>query len=78
MIEDSVRVSFVKFSDNALIIRARIYVDESDFSNYLEVVSELNLSIMRVVQDAGTHFAEGASRVMLDYESSSEQQAITP
>ena len=78
VIEDSVRVRFVKFSDNALIIRARIYVDESDFSNYLEVVSELNLSIMRVVQDAGTHFAEGASRVMLDYESSSEQQAITP
>jgi MscS family membrane protein len=77
VIEDSVRVRFVKFSDNALIIRARIYVDELDFSAYLEVVSELNLSIMRVVQDAGTHFAEGASRVMLEYGNASEQQAVS-
>lgn len=78
VIKDSVRVIFVKFSENALIIRARVYVDESDFSAYLGVVSELNMSIMKIVQDAGAHFAEGASKVMLDYGSSSEQKSTTP
>jgi len=78
VMEDSVRVRFVQFSNNALIIRARIYVDVSDFSIYLEVVSELNLSIMKIVQDAGAHFAEGASTVMLEYGNASEDQAINP
>ena len=74
VIEKSVRVRFIQFSSNALIIRARVYVDESDFSAYLEVVSELNMSIMKVVEDAGAHFAEGASTVMLEYGNASEPQ----
>ena len=78
VIEDSVRVRFVQFTNNALIIRARIYVDESDFSAYLEVVGELNLSIMKIVEDAGAHFVEGASKVMLEYGNASEPQAVTP
>ena len=78
VIEDSVRIRFVQFSDNALIIRARIYVDVQDFNVYLEVVSELNLSIMKIVQDAGAHFSEGASKVMLEYGNASELQAVTP
>ena len=78
VIEDSVRVRFVQFTNNALIIRARIYVDVSDFSAYLEVVGELNLSIMKIVEDAGAHFVEGASTVMLEYGNASELQAATP
>jgi len=78
VMEDSVRVRFVQFSENALIIKARIYVDVSDFGVYLEVVGELNLSIMKIVQDAGAHFAEGASKVMLEYGNASELQAVTP
>lgn len=74
VIEKSVRVRFVQFSSNALIIKVRVYVDESDFSNYLEVVSELNMSIMKVVENAGAHFAEGASTVMLEYGNTSEPQ----
>ena len=78
VIEDSVRVRFVQFTNNALIIKARIYVDVSDFGVYLEVVGELNLSIMKIVQDAGAHFVEGASTVMLEYGNASELQAVTP
>lgn len=78
VIEDSVRVRFVQFSENALIIKTRIYVDVSDFGAYLEVVGELNLSIMKIVQDAGAHFSEGASKVMLEYGNASEPQAATP
>ena len=66
MIEDQVRIRFTEFTDNAMIIKARIYVDESNFSGYLEVVDELNMAIMKIVQDAGAHFAQGARTVMLE------------
>ena len=46
-----------------MIIRARIYVDVSDFSAYLEVVGELNLSIMKIVEDAGAHFVSQFTQI---------------
>jgi MscS family membrane protein len=67
VIEDSVRIRFTEFSENAMIIKARIYVDESDFSGYLAVVGELNMAIMKIVQEAGAHFAQGARTVMLEH-----------
>ena len=66
VMEDSVRIRFTQFTETAMIIRARIYVDESDFSGYLEVVGELNMAILKIVQDAGAHFAEGARTIMLE------------
>jgi len=66
VIEESVRVRFLKFAENSMIIKARIYVDESDFSGYLAVVDELNMSIMDIVQSAGAHFAQGAKTIMLE------------
>jgi len=67
VMEDDVRIRFTEFTDNAMIIKARIYVDETDFSSYLEVVGELNMSIMKIVQDAGAHFEQGARTVMLEH-----------
>ncbi len=67
VIEDSVRVRFTEFTENAMIIKARIYVDESVFSGYLAVIDELNISIMKIVQDAGAHFAQGAKTIMLEH-----------
>jgi MscS family membrane protein len=66
VIENSVRIKFTEFAENAMIIKARIYVDTSDFSTYLAVVGELNMAIMKIVQDAGTHFAQGAKTIMLE------------
>lgn len=66
VIDDSVRVVFTEFSQNAMILRARIYIDESDFGGYLAVVGELNLEIMKIVQNAGTQFAQGAQTIMLE------------
>jgi MscS family membrane protein len=66
VIGDSVRIRFTEYSENAMIIRARIYVDETDFSTYLKVVSELNMAIMKIVQDNGAHFAQGAKTIMLE------------
>jgi MscS family membrane protein len=66
VIADSVRVVFTEFAQNAMILKARIYVNESDFGAYLAVVTELNLEIMKIVQNAGTQFAQGAQTVMLE------------
>ena len=63
----SVRIRFTEFSENSMIIKARIYIDTSEFSTYLQVVTELNMGIMKIVQDNGAHFAQGAKTVMLEY-----------
>jgi len=67
VISESVRIRFTEFSENSMIIKARIYVDTNDFSTYLQVVTELNMGIMKIVQDNGAHFAQGAKTVMLEY-----------
>ena len=74
VIADSVRIRFTEFSKNALIIKARIYVDETDFSSYLGVVGELNLLIMKIVQDNGAHFAQGATTFMMEHSDRSDLQ----
>jgi len=78
VIEDSVRIRFTEFTENAMIIKARIYVDESDFSSYLEVVGELNLSIMKIVQDNGAHFAQGATTIMMENAINPEVRPMLP
>ncbi len=76
VISKSVRIMFTEFQENSMILKARIYVDTSDFSTYLQVVTELNMGIMKIVQDNGAHFAQGAKTVMLEY--GNETQAAGP
>lgn len=76
VLTDSVRIQFTQFAENSMIIKARIYVDTRDFSTYLAVVTDLNMGIMRVIQDAGAHFAQGAKTIMLEY--GNESQAAAP
>jgi MscS family membrane protein len=66
VITNSVRIRFTAFAENCMIIKARIYVDTSDFSTYLQVVTDLNMGIMKIVQDNGAHFAQGAKTIMLE------------
>ena len=76
VLTESVRIQFTEFSENSMIIKARIYVDTSDFSTYLQVVTELNMGIMKIVQDNDAHFAQGAKTVMLEY--GNEPQTAVP
>ena len=76
VISKSVRIRFTEFSENSMIIKARIYINTDDFSTYLQIVTELNMSIMKVVQDNGAHFAQGAKTVMLEY--GNGEQAVSP
>ena len=66
IITDTVRVRLIRFDTNAMVLKARIYVDESDFGAYLEVVNEINLSIMKIIRKNGAHFAQGATTIMLE------------
>ncbi|MGD9020659.1 MAG: mechanosensitive ion channel, partial [Lysobacterales bacterium] len=66
VVGDSVRIRFTDFSDNAIVLRARVYIDEASFDGYLAVVQDLNLGIMKVVADAGAHFAQGAQTLMVE------------
>jgi len=66
VIGDEVRIRFTEFTENAMIIKARLYVDTSDFSTYLKVVGELNMAIMKIVEDTGAHFAQGAKSIFLE------------
>jgi len=67
VITNSVRIQFTEFAENCMIIKARIYVDTSDFSTYLQVVTDLNMGIMKIVQDNGVHFAQGAKTIMMEH-----------
>ena len=78
VVTESVRIQFTEFAENSMIIKARIYVDTSDFSTYLQVVTELNMGIMKIVQDNGVHFAQGAKTVMLEYGNNPEPGSVTP
>lgn len=66
VIDDSVRVTFTEYTEHAMIIKARIFIDESEFDGYLAVVGKMNMEIMKIVQNAGTQFAQGAQTVMLE------------
>jgi len=78
VVTESVRIQFTEFAENSMIIKARIYVDTSDFSTYLQVVTELNMGIMKIVQDNGVHFAQGAKTVMLEYGNNPEPGSVIP
>jgi len=67
VVKETVRIQFTAFAENSMIIKARIYVDTANFSTYLQVVTELNMGIMKIVQDNSAHFAQGAKTVMLEY-----------
>ncbi len=67
VVKETVRIQFTAFAENSMTIKARIYVDTANFSTYLQVVTELNMGIMKIVQDNGAHFAQGAKTVMLEY-----------
>ncbi len=66
VIADQVRVRLTEFAENAIIVKVRIYIDETDFDAYLSIVQDINLAIMNIVQDAGAHFAQGAQTLMLE------------
>jgi MscS family membrane protein len=55
--DDPARVRFVGFGDYSLVLEIFAYIDTSDINDYLACQEDLNLRIMRIVEDAGTSLA---------------------
>jgi MscS family membrane protein len=58
---NSIRVSFLSFGTPALELEVFAYLFARDWSNFLEIQSELQIHIMEIVEAAGTRMAHPAS-----------------
>lgn len=63
---DTVRIRVTEFADNAIIISLRIFALTRSFDEYLEITEAVNLAILRIIQAAGAHFAQGAQSVFIE------------
>jgi len=64
--DDTIRVRLREFSPNAIIVRIRAFALTRDFDEYLEIVQEVNLAIMRVLDDHGVRFSQGAQTLFIE------------
>jgi MscS family membrane protein len=55
--ESPMRARFREFSAAALVVEVLSYVTTGDLNEYLQIAEELNLAIMKIVQDAGAEFS---------------------
>ncbi len=63
--KESFRVRMASFGDSSLNIGILSWIDTTDYNEYTAVVEELNLEIMRIVEEAGTGFAFPSQTVYL-------------
>jgi MscS family membrane protein len=65
-VEDStIRVRLREFSPNAIIVRIRAFALTQNFDEYLEIVQEINLEIMRLMDERGVRFSQGAQTLFV-------------
>ena len=58
VLDDGQRVRFVEIGEDSLVIEAFAYVNTTNWPDYLEIAEELNMAILRIVNDAGTSLFE--------------------
>ena len=64
-ISPGARVRFVEFSDSAMNLEIFCYVATRDFNEFMKVREEILLSLMDIVEEAGTAFASPSPPVVL-------------
>jgi len=57
VVPDPARIRFVGFGAYTLDLEVFAYVDATDYGDFLTVAEDLNLRIMRIVEEQGTSFA---------------------
>jgi MscS family membrane protein len=57
VLDDIVRVRFREFSEDAILIKVQCYVDCENVTEFFEISEELNLKIMKIVEDHSASFA---------------------
>jgi MscS family membrane protein len=67
ILEDGNRVRFKEISDDALLVEVFGYVDTTDWSEYLEIVEDLNMRILEIVAIAGTTLSLPARALHIEH-----------
>ena len=65
------------FGDSSIDIGVLSWIETTDYNEYTAVVEELNLEIMRIVEDAGTGFAFPSQTVYLGREAGIDDPRAT-
>ncbi|MEE4172935.1 MAG: mechanosensitive ion channel family protein, partial [Xanthomonadales bacterium] len=62
---DTIRVRLREFSPNAIIVRIRMFAQTRNIDTYLEIVQEVNLDIMKIMDDHQVRFSQGAQTLFI-------------
>ena len=57
VLDDPQRVRFTDFESDAILIEIHAYIDTVSIAEFLEISEELNLLVVRAIDDAGARFA---------------------
>ena len=66
VLPDSQRARFYEIADDALLIETNAYLDTTDWATYLELAEELNMLILKVVDEAGTSLSPPARALQVE------------
>ena len=66
VLPDSQRARFSKIADDALLIETNAYLDTTDWAEYLELAEELNMLILKVIDEAGTSLSLPARALQVE------------
>jgi len=63
VLDEPMRVRFVEFGTYSLKCDSLIYIDTTVYSEFLEIIEELNFSIMNIIEKSGTQLAIPARNI---------------
>lgn len=63
---ETVRVRLVQFLPDAIVIRMRVFATTTNFDEYLEIVEEVNLDVMRILAECGVRFSQRAQSLFIE------------
>jgi MscS family membrane protein len=66
VLQDGHRVRFKEIGEDALLIEAYAYLDTTDWAEFLELAEGLNISVLKIVERAGTSLALPARSLTLE------------
>ncbi|HEY5622388.1 MAG TPA: hypothetical protein VIV14_01420, partial [Gammaproteobacteria bacterium] len=58
VLDNGQRVRFLEIGEESLVIEAFAYVDTVVWADYLEIAEELNMAVLRIINEAGTSLLE--------------------
>lgn len=63
---ETIRVRLAEFQPDAIVVRLRVFASTTDFDEYLEIVEEVNLDVMRILDECGVRFSQRAQSLFIE------------